>query len=218
MIWNKHSELEGRHAFLSPSKFYWMNDDEDGLFKRRVSSYSTEIGTLLHEVARKRIKHGFRLGRGEKKAVAIELLEHNIPSRILDAIPYDDIFNNLMAYVNDSVAFKMTPEVRLYYSEECFGTTDAIRYFDADRFLRIHDYKSGTIQAHMEQLMGYAALFCFDRNVKPEEMTGAELRIYQNGEVLCHKPEARDIRNMMDKIIAFDKFLSENEISDRSLV
>ena len=29
MIFNKHSNLEGQHAFLGASKFHWINYDED---------------------------------------------------------------------------------------------------------------------------------------------------------------------------------------------
>src|SRR3954471_9682483 len=29
--WNKHSHLEGQHAFLSPSSYHWINYDEEKL-------------------------------------------------------------------------------------------------------------------------------------------------------------------------------------------
>ena len=31
MNFNKHSNLEGRHAFLGASKYHWVNYDEDKL-------------------------------------------------------------------------------------------------------------------------------------------------------------------------------------------
>ena len=31
MNWNRHSELEGSHAFLSASKYHWINYDSDKL-------------------------------------------------------------------------------------------------------------------------------------------------------------------------------------------
>ena len=56
MIFNKHLELEGRHAILSPSKHYWLNYDDEGLMKNYISSFATEIGTLVHEYASDRIR------------------------------------------------------------------------------------------------------------------------------------------------------------------
>ena len=43
MIFNKHSELEGRHAILSPSKHYWLNYDDEGLIKNYISSFATDV-------------------------------------------------------------------------------------------------------------------------------------------------------------------------------
>ena len=31
MVFNKHSDLEGSHAFLSASKYHWINYDEEKL-------------------------------------------------------------------------------------------------------------------------------------------------------------------------------------------
>lgn len=107
-------------------------------------------------------------------------------------------------YVNDAIGFKMTPEQPLFYSENCFGTADAISY--RNKLLRIHDLKTGLIPAHMEQLMIYAALFCLEYKVKPADID-MELRIYQNNEVLYHNPTAEDIVPIMDKIITFDKVI-----------
>ena len=107
-------------------------------------------------------------------------------------------------YVNDAIGFKMIPEQILYYSENCFGTADAIMF--RDRFLRIHDLKTGVIPAHMEQLKIYAALFCLEYKVKPSEID-MELRLYQNNEILYDEPTAEDIVPIMDKIITFDKVI-----------
>ena len=75
-----------------------------------------------------------------------------------------------------SIGFKLTPEQVLYYSSNCFGTADAISF--KDKFLRIHDLKTGVIPAHVEQLEIYAALFCLEYKVKPQDI-GMELRLYQ---------------------------------------
>ena len=88
------------------------------------------------------------------------------------------------------------------------GTADVISF--RDNFLRIHDLKTGKRLAHIEQLEIYAALFCLEYNVKPEEIK-IELRIYQNDEVLIHEPTAEEIRSIMNKIIHFDKILENLE-------
>jgi hypothetical protein len=50
----------------------------------------------------------------------------------------------------------MTPEQILFYSENCFGTADAISF----RYnkLRISDLKTGVIKGSVHQLEVYAAL------------------------------------------------------------
>ena len=206
MIFNKHSNLEGKHALLGASKWQWIKDDEDGLVKRMRSLYSQEIGTLLHAVAAKRIKHRFRLSKADKKSVLLDLLDAGIPGVVIDALDFDAMYENLMVYVNECVMFKMTPEQPLYYSDYCFGTADAISFSEKDHFLRIHDYKSGSTPAHMEQLMIYEALFCHEYHFKPYEIQ-AELRIYQSNEVLTHEPTADEIVPIMDQMVTKTKFL-----------
>lgn len=58
--------------------------------------------------------------------------------------------------------------------------------------------------------MVYAALFCLEYRVKPGEIE-MELRIYQNDEILYHKPTAEDILPIMDKIVHLDKVLAKME-------
>ena len=98
----------------------------------------------------------------------------------------------------------MLPEQILFYSENCFGTADSICF--RNDILRIHDLKTGSVPAHMEQLEIYAALFCLEYKIKPGTIE-MELRIYQNNEVLCHNPMADDIAPIIDKIIVFDKII-----------
>ena len=108
-------------------------------------------------------------------------------------------------YVNDAIGFKMTPEQILYYSPNCFGTADAIIF--RNDVLRIHDLKTGETPAKMEQLMIYAALFCLEYGIKPNEIS-MELRIYQNDEVVCHNATVEDIFPIMDRIVTFDKIIN----------
>ena len=100
----------------------------------------------------------------------------------------------------------MDTEVVLYYSDYFFGTADAISF--RDNFLRIHDLKTGVTKVHIEQLEIYAALFCLEYRVKPNEIQ-IELRIYQNDGVLVHNPEPEDIYEIMDKIVHLNKLLEK---------
>lgn len=177
MNFNKHSSFEGLHAFLSASKYHWINYDDDKLVKSYSSFMAAQKGTELHAFASQCIKLGQKLPKSSK---------------------------TLNMYVNDAIGFKMTPEQILLYSENCFGTADAISF--RKNFLRIHDFKSGTVAAHMEQLQIYAALFCLEYDVKPSDID-IELRIYQNDQILYSNPEGDVILPIMDKIISFDKIL-----------
>ena len=178
MNFNKHSALEGKHAFLGASKYHWINYDESKVADSYTKFLAIQRGTILHDFAARCITLGQRLPKSKK---------------------------TLNMYVNDAVGFRMTPEQVLYFSENCFGTADAIAFRDG--FLRIHDLKTGATPAHMEQLEIYAALFCLEYHIKPGDIA-MELRIYQGDEVLCHEPTAVDILPIMDKIIAFDKIIN----------
>ena len=114
----------------------------------------------------------------------------------------------LSSYVNDAIGFKMDTEVVLFYSERFFGTADSICFRNG--VLRIHDLKTGKTKVHMEQLMIYAALFCLEYKVKPGDIE-IELRIYQNDEILYHKPTADQIVPIMDHIVHLDKLAAKIE-------
>ena len=175
----RHSDLEGQHAFLGASKYHWINYDEQKVADSYTKFLAVQKGTLLHDFAAQCIRLGQKLPRSQK---------------------------TLNMYVNDAIGFKMTPEQVLFYSENCFGTADAISF--RNNFLRIHDYKSGVIPAHMEQLMIYAALFCLEYKYKPSEID-IELRIYQSDEIIVHTPESEEIFAIIDKIISFDKIITK---------
>lgn len=105
-------------------------------------------------------------------------------------------------YVNDAIGFRMTPEQILYFSENAFGTADAISF--RRNVLRIHDLKTGVTPANIKQLEVYVALFCLEYNKSPNDIR-TELRIYQNDQVLVHEPHAEDILYIMEKITRFDQ-------------
>lgn len=177
MNWNRHSDLEGTHAFLSASKYHWINYDSDKLVESYSNFLATQKGTELHDFASRCIKLGQKL---PKKNLTLNM------------------------FVNDAIGFKMESEQILYYSENCYGTADAISFRNG--MLRIHDLKTGKILAHMEQLMVYAALFCLEYKVKPGEI-GIELRLYQNDEAVIYSPEVEEIVGIMDKIVTFDRII-----------
>lgn len=180
MNFNKHLNLEGLHAFLGASKYHWINYDEDKLITSFSKYKAAQKGTELHEWASQTI----RLGRKQPKTK-----------------------NTLNSYINDAIGFKMDTEQPLYYSENCFGTTDAISF--RKNFLRIHDLKNGSSPASIKQLLIYAALFCLEYKVNPNDIN-MELRIYQSDEIFIRNSEsdpslAEEIFEIMDKIIIFDK-------------
>ena len=100
----------------------------------------------------------------------------------------------------------MRSEQPLYFSPNCFGTTDAISF--KDNLLRIHDLKTGAAPASMHQLEVYAALFCLEYSKSPEKID-MEFRIYQNDEIIVGQPEGDLIEDVMQKIIFFDQLIEK---------
>lgn len=208
MIFNKHSELEGKHAVLGASKHSWLNDNDDQLIARYINSYSQPIGTLVHSYAKDRIAYRLPMddNLSEKNALLLYLLQNGIPFRVIDI---DRLFYNLLPYVNDAIGFKMTPELVVCYSEFIFGTADTLSY--GRNVLRIHDLKTGTNPASMDQLMIYAALFYLEYKKQVNfQKSRTELRIYQNNEVLCHSPTQKDISAIIETVI-HDNEVIENK-------
>lgn len=143
------------------------------------TAMAAQRGSELHDLAAKLIKLGVKLPRTSK---------------------------TINDYVNDAIGYRMIPEQVLAYSENAFGTADAISFRDG--LLRIHDLKTGTTRASMEQLWVYMAFFCLEFGFKPFEIQ-AELRIYQNDEIIVNVPEVPVITEIMSKIVAFDRRLNE---------
>ena len=179
MTFNDHSRLAGQHAFLSASKYHWINYDPDKIASAYTNFMATEKGTELHEFAAKCITLGQKLPRSKKT------------------------LNN---YVNDAIGFRMTLEQVLYFSENCFGTADSICF--RDDILRIHDLKTGVIPAHMEQLYIYDALFCLEYRIKPKNIQ-IENRIYQSDDILIANPGEEEIEPIMEKIREFDPIIAK---------
>ena len=181
MFFNRHTNLEGLHAPFGASKSSWLRYSDEKIVEVYNNLQAAEMGTRLHEWAKQTIDLGIKQSRSKK---------------------------TIYSYVNDAIGFNMSTEVVLFYSENFFGTADAISF--RNNFLRIHDLKTGRRPVHMEQLEIYAALFCLEYKVKPGDIR-MELRIYQNDEILVHEPTAEDILPIMDKIVHVNKMLEKIE-------
>jgi len=184
MKWRDHSKLKGLHAFLSASKYHWINYDDEKLEKTFNSFLAAERGTRLHEFA--------------SEAIALNQKLPRTPS-------------TLNMFVNDAIGYKMDTEKTLYYSDNCFGTCDAISF--RKNLLRIHDYKSGVTKSSFSQLEIYAALFCLEYGYSPNDID-IELRLYQSNLVDIHIPEPEAILYIMEKIIAFDKMIDQIKLGE----
>lgn len=181
MQFNTHNNLIGKHAVLSASKYHWINYTPDRMAESYRTAKAAALGTRLHEFAAEAISLGIKMPRNSK---------------------------TLNMYVNDAIGFNMQPEQVLYYSDNCFGTADAIGFDFKKKLLRIHDLKTGVIPAHMDQLEIYTAMFCYEYGFKINEIN-VELRIYQNDAVVTHTPENEKIIHIQDRMKAYDALINE---------
>ena len=177
--WNTHRNLKDKHAFLAASSYHWINYSDEKMLDAFGRMKAKEIGTRKH-------------------ALAAELIDLRI------RMPDNDV--SLNRYVNDAIAFRMSTEQILYYSDYAFGTADAISF--RKKKLRIHDLKTGTIPASMHQLEIYAALFCLEYDYIPGDIE-IELRLYQNDEIIKDFPGPETILPIMDKIRHFTEVLDK---------
>lgn len=175
MNFNNHSDLDGQHAYLSASKYHWINYDGDKLDQSYLKHLATQRGTEIHDFACRCIKLGQKLPKSSL---------------------------TLNTYVNDAIGFRMKPEQLLFYSYNAFGTADSISF--RNNLLRIHDLKTGVTPVAMTQLEIYVALFCLEYSEDPSKIN-TELRLYQSNEIVVHVPEPADILRIMKKIVDFDK-------------
>lgn len=153
---NDHWKLAGKHSFMSPSSYHWINYDEDKIRDRFKTSMDAALGTRKHEFAKEAIEMGIKMA---------------------------DTGQTLNSYINDCIGYRMTPEVLLYFSENCFGTADAISFRMNPKTrkmrLRIFDLKNGTTKASEKQLWVYIAIFCHEYEIDINEIE-VDARIYQN--------------------------------------
>lgn len=179
MLFNRHLNLAGTHAFLSASNYHWINYDEDKLDRMYMASQAAKRGTELHAFAHQAIRLGQRLPNSKR---------------------------TLNLYVNDAIGYRMTPEQIFFYSPNAYGTADTAAF--RQNTLRIHDYKSGVNEASVHQLEVYVALFCLEYKYRPFDIK-IEMRIYQNDEVKIYDGDPDFITHIMDRIITFDKRINQ---------
>jgi hypothetical protein len=177
MIFNQHSDLVGKHSFLSPSKYHWINYDEEKIVDSYDNYMTAARGTRLHSLAKELIDLGIKL---------------------------PNTMQTLNMYVNDCIGYRMRTEIPLFYSYNAFGTTDAISF--QDRLLRVFDLKNGVTPTKETQLEIYAAFFCLEYKVRPAEIE-YDLRIYQNDEIYPFDTDPDRILHIIDRVIAFDKLI-----------
>lgn len=180
-----HWKLEGKHAFMSASSYHWLNYDEAKLRNRFKTSMDAARGTRLHELAKELIELGLKM---------------------------PDTGQTLNSYVNDCIGYRMQPEVLLYYSDNCFGTADAIDFRLNPRTqmmrLRIFDLKNGVTKASVKQLWVYIALFCLEYEQDINEIE-VDARIYQNDLVNEFEIDPLDILETMAKIRNGDAIIND---------
>ncbi len=180
MNWKSYSHLKGTHAFLSPSKYHWLNYSPEKLITAYENHRRIKLGTRYHKVAEDLISLYIRL---------------------------PNTAESLNSFVNDAIGFQMKPEVVLYYSMNCYGTADAVSFHVG--VLRIHDLKTGKAPASMQQLMVYAGLFVLNYSIDPRELKKIILRIYQNGEILEARPEPSEIMYVAEQIKHSDEIIND---------
>lgn len=179
MKFNSHWNLKDKHAFLSPSQYHWIRYSDEKLNDRYLTSMAARRGTELHQLASDLIRLGVKLPATKK---------------------------TLNAFVNDVIGYRMASEQVLYFSDNCFGTADALGF--RRNKLQIFDLKTGESKASVDQLLIYAALFCLEYQFKPFDIE-YDLRIYQLDEIQIFEVDPNDIAQIMAKIVAFDKMIEE---------
>lgn len=185
MNFNQHYELEGKHAFLSGSNHYWTNYTIDKLKAVYENSKAKEEGVLLHSFASIAVQKRLKLAKLKKA---------------------------LNLFVNDAIGFNMQSEQVLYYSDNCFGTADAIAYRNGK--LQIYDLKTGISKVSFRQLDVYAAIFCLEYSVNPFEIE-IEQRIYQGNGYVEQYAEPESIKEIMNRIVEFDIVIDNIKHSKR---
>ena len=182
-VFNKHTDLEGQHAYLSASHHVWLNYTDEHFKEVYRNQLAKQRGTELHAFAEMANRLGIKMPRNHK---------------------------TINQFINDGLGYDMQAEVLLYYSPFCFGTADLIGFDSKKKFLRVFDLKTGQKDVlEFGQLHIYAALFCLEYGYNPLDLT-YEFRLYQNDEVrIDGDPNPETINDICEQIKHFDRMVIE---------
>lgn len=185
---NNHWRLEGKHALFGASTYHWLNYSDEKVIERLATSQDAARGTRLHDLAKELILLGQKLG---------------------------DTGQTLNSYVNDCIGYRMTPEVILYFSDDFFGTADALSFRINPQTkkmrLRVFDLKTGKTKASEKQLWIYIALFCLEYEVDVFDIE-IDGRIYQHDMIYRFDIEPETIFEVMQKIKHNDKLINDSRL------
>ena len=225
-LFNNHDDIRGTHAVFSPSQSSFLRYDDEKIIDKVVNQYRAALGTEIHEFASREISLTHRISNPKNLKNQIESYIYNkyydddhatvgsYGDKLLNYLGYmpEEVYETLKHYINDAIGFRMTVEQPLVYpgfEEYIRGTSDAICF--RNNLLRIHDLKTGSHKADMEQLEVYAALFCLEYKIKPSEI-GYELRLYQIEGLEIYNPTVEDILPVVDAIIGIGRVIKESII------
>lgn len=204
------------HALFSPSQPSWLNYDADQIISAYCNAHRAELGTEIHEWSSIQIKLKNRVSNIKEieKGVKTHIYDKYAKTpeyrdMLLSNIYYlpGEIYPTVKLFVNDCIGYRMQSEQKVGYSEFFWGTADAIRC--VDNRLQVFDLKTGTRPAKMTQLCVYAALYCLQEHMKPDQLSEIETRIYQMGEVIVDNPPSDIIYDIMHKISDFDAVVNK---------
>jgi hypothetical protein len=158
---------------MSPSQYHWLNYDEAKIRDRFFTAAAAALGTRKHELAAELIDMGIKL---------------------------PDTGQTLNSYVNDCIGHRMQTEVLLYFSDNCFGTADAIDFRLNPKTqkmrLRVFDLKTGDSKASEKQLWVYIAIFCHEYEIDINEIE-IDARIYQHDMIYTFEIDPVEILNVI---------------------
>ena len=219
MSLTENSKLLGQHALFSPSQPSWLNYSDEEFISKLTSKYKSNLGTEIHEWSAVQIALGHKVSslREIYKDVETHIyekyysLEYGLSSfglTLLKNLKYlpEETFGTIKNYINDCVGLKMETEVLIDFTDNFFGTADALR-FD-DKGLKIFDLKTGSMPAKIEQPLIYASLYLLKNRLDPKNVP-VELRIYQNNDILRAIPSPDELVPVMNTIIHFDKLMDD---------
>ena len=176
-----------------------VKDIDSYIFQKYENYFSTQLYKDL-------TSSGYTID--ERRAILKKECSRELSCLRYVACNYPQAIETVRSYINDAIGFKMHPEVVLKYTDDFRGKADAL-LFDKNT-LRIHDLKTGSGPVHLEQLLGYAALFCLQYHITPSNLS-MELRIYQNGDVLIVNPTGDDVQKIIDTYRTFAEVIRVNE-------